>query len=269
MVTFGQARYLLAIQQMRGQERNMSRLAEILDVSKPSVTNMITSLEKKQWISKGPPLTLTSQGKALTNEIMGKQSLLAGYFSKELGFAGEDISDDILTLMLTVSEKFINRLIYKIETDMARAELDSFSDNVHLTSFQGVLRDGIYDIPFRLQKESNGELSMGDKGFLHPAKLVVTGGHGVISLTATPIKQRTLRGVILKGVLARLFYWDGTDFTEAKEYNNVYSFPVMGMHWNQDRKRNVDFGVVKIKVHASVGIFNMPDSVADLAIYLE
>ena len=269
MLTLGQARYLLAIEKMRGRERNMSKLAEILDVSKPSVTNMITALEEKQWIKKGPPLTLTVVGKALANGITGKQSLLAGYFSKELGLAEEDISEDILILMLAVSEKFVNRLIYKIETDMTQAELGNFCDNVNLTNFQGVLQDGIYDIPFCLLKESGRELSMGDKGFVHPAKLVVIGGHGVITLRATPVKHMALRGAIMKGMLARLFYWDGSDFAEAKEKDGVYSFPVMGMYWSHDKEKNVDFGVVKIKLHASVGVVNMPDSVADLAIYLE
>ncbi len=125
MVTPGQARYLLAIQQMRGRSGNMSRLAEILDVSKPSVTSMIASLEEREWVSKGPPLALTVQGKALADEILSKQSLLIGYFSKELGLSEEDIANDILVLMLTVSEKFLGRLTVKIEKDAARVELQN------------------------------------------------------------------------------------------------------------------------------------------------
>ena len=118
-------------------------------------------------------------------------------------------------------------------------------------------------------KEGSIELSMGDNGFLHPAKLIVTGGHGVISLKIRSLKHRTLHGALMKGVLAQLFYWNGETFSEAKEKDEIYSFPVMGMYWKHNKEKNVDFGVVKVRVHASVGSFNMPDSVADLAIYLE
>lgn len=269
MVTPGQARYLLAIRQMRGRSGNMSRLAEILDVSKPSVTSMIASLEEREWVSKGPPLVLTAQGKALAEEIKSRQSLLTGYFSKELGLSEEDIANDILLLMLTVSEKFIGRLTGKIEKEEAQAELRKFSENVHMTNFQGILSDGIYEIPFRLLKKNGRQLSMGDKGFVHPARLIIADGHGIIRLRTLPVMHRTLRGNVLKGRLARLFYWNGEDFSESLEQDGVYSFPVMEMHWSHDREKNADFGLVQVKVHASVGVFNMPDSVADLAIYFE
>ncbi|SHH88262.1 Mn-dependent transcriptional regulator, DtxR family [Sporobacter termitidis DSM 10068] len=269
MLTPRQARYLLAIHEMRGRERSMSRLAETLGVSKPSVTNMINAFKQKGLVDKGGSLVLTAQGKALANEILSRQALLSAYFSRELGLAAEDIRNDVLALMFEMSSKFTESLIRKIETDAAKAELRRFSGSVYLTNFEGILPDGIYELPFRLLKENNGQLSMGDKGFIHPARLVVTGGFGVISLRAVPVTHKALRGDLLKGRLARLFYWNGADFAEAAEQDGVYSLPVMGMHWRHDAEKNVDFGVVRIKVHASVGIFNMPDSVADLAIYLE
>ncbi|WP_347490058.1 hypothetical protein ABDB91_02550 [Desulfoscipio sp. XC116] len=41
------------------------------------------------------------------------------------------------------------------------------------------------------------------------------------------------------------------------------------MHWNYDEEKGMDFGMMHIKVRASVGVVNMPESFADLAIYLE
>lgn len=269
MITPGQARYLLAIEQMRDRHCSMSRLAEILDVSKPSVTNMITALAEKNWVSKGPPLKLTARGKALAAEITGKQTFLLRYYSKELELTGDEIADDILILILTASEKFVDRLIVKIEKDSAKAELQKHSHKDYLTNFQGILPDGIYKVPFNLLKKNGGKLSMGDKGFARPGKLVITGGYGVISLQALPVTHTSLRGNVLKGRLARLFYWNGEEFAEATEQDGVYTFPVMELHWSRDEEKNTDLGLVQIKVHASVGPFNMPDSVADLAIHLD
>ena len=269
MITLAQARYLLAIHQMRGRDRNVSKLAEALDVSKPSVTNMITSLEEKTWVNKGPPFVLTEQGQATVEEILWTQSLLSKYFSGILELPKEEISNDMLILMTGLSDESLNRLVSIVETHLARAELEKLAGNVHLTSFQGIIDDGVYEAPFQLLKEGSNELSMGDKGLVHPAELIVTGSHGMISLKVKSLKHRALHGALMKGVLAQLFYWNGETFTKAQEEDGIYFFPVMGMYWNHDKEKNIDFGVVKVRVHASVGSFNMPDSVADLAIYLE
>ena len=140
MITLAQSRYLLAIHQMRGRDRNVSRLAEALDVSKPSVTNMISSLEEKTWVNKGPPLVLTEQGAVMAEEIIWTQSLLSKYFSGILELPKEDISNDILILMTGLSDESLNRLVGIVETNLARAELEKLAGNVHLTSFRGVIK---------------------------------------------------------------------------------------------------------------------------------
>lgn len=269
MVTLGQARYLAAIHQMRGCDRNMSKLAEVLSVSKPSVTNMINVFEEKGWVKKGPPLSLTAQGRALANEIMSRQSFFAGYFAKELGLMETEVYNDVLVLMCELSDTFIDALVCKIETKEAQKVLAQYKDNVYLTSFNGILPDGVYDYSFRILKKNETKLSMGDKGFLHPARLVVTGGIGVLRLRAVPVKHKAIQGDLLKGRLSRLFFWNGEVYCEVREENGVYSFPVMAMKWGHDEELDTDYGILEIKVHASVGTFHMPDSPADLAIYLE
>jgi Mn-dependent DtxR family transcriptional regulator len=269
MITLGQARYLLAICHIRGRDRTMTKIARELGVSKPSVTSMINSFEEKGFVKKSPALTLTAHGKAIADEIMSKQSVISAYFSRELGIAREETGNDALVLMFEMSERFVDSFIKKIVTDAARAKLREFSGNAYLSNFQGILPDGIYEIPFNLLKKSDSRLSMGDKGFMHPAKLVVTDGYGVISLRAVPMTHKALQGYTLKGMLARLYYWNGENYVEALEEDDMYSFPVMNMHWGYDQEKGMDFGVVQIKVQASVGVVNMPESLADLVIYLE
>ncbi len=268
-MTLVQARYLLAIERMRGRERTVTKIAQELGVSKPSVTSMINGLEDKRLLKKERGLPLTGQGKATTEEIRSKQSVIAAYLARELGIAPMEAKNDALVLMFEMSEKFVDSLIRKIEKDAARAKLEEFAGNAYLTNFQGILADGIYAIPFRLLKKNDGRLSMGDKGLVHPAKLVVVGGYGLISLHALPLTHKGLPGGILKGKLARLSYWNGEEYAEAPEEKGRYAFPVMDMHWRYDQEQSMDFGVLQLKVQASVGVANMPESLADLAVYLE
>jgi Mn-dependent DtxR family transcriptional regulator len=269
MITQGQARYLLAIDQMRGRERTVTRIAQVLGVSKPSVTSMINGLAERGLVKKERGLALTGQGKEAVEEIRNKQSVLTAYLIRELGLAPPEAKHDALALMFETSEKFVASLIQKIETDAAQAKLGNLAGNVYLTNFQGILADGIYAIPFKLLRKNDGRLSMGDKGLVHPAKLVVVEGYGLISLCVLPVTHRALQGCILKGRLARLSYWNGEEYREAWEEEGRYSFPVMNMHWHDDQENGTDFGVLPLKVQASVGVANMPESLADLAVYLE
>lgn len=269
MLTLGQARYLLVLNQLRGRDRAVTKIAGTLGVSKPSVTSMIDSFEEKGLLQKGPGLNLTAQGKALAEEITGKQAIIASYFARELEITKEEAGRDALVLMFELSEKFLERLIKKIEIENARSILREFYSNAYLTSFQGILPDGVYQIPFRVLKKNDSGLSMGDKGLAHPAKLVVADGYGVLSLRAVLVTHRALRGYTLKGRVARFFFWNGESYAEVREQDEGYAFPVMHMYWSHDPVKGVEFGVLQIKVQASVGAVNMPESSADMAVYLD
>ncbi|WP_347490057.1 MarR family transcriptional regulator [Desulfoscipio sp. XC116] len=211
-ITLGQARYLLVICRLQGRDRTMTKIAEELKVSKPSVTSMINTFGEKGLAKKSPVLALTAQGKAIADKIMNIQSVIFAYISREMGITEEEADNDALVLMFEMSERFLTGLIKKIETDAARAKLRDFGGHAYLSSFQGILSDGIYEIPFKLLRKGDGRLSMGDKGFMHPAKLVVADGCGIISLRAVPLKHRTLQGYVLKGRLAKLYYWNGENY---------------------------------------------------------
>lgn len=195
--------------------------------------------------------------------------MITSYLTGELGLAPAEADNDALVMMFETSEKFVAGLIRKIETDAARARLGELVGSAYLSNFQGIMADGVYAMPFQLLKKNDSRLSMGDKGLRHPAKLVVIGGYGLISLSALPITHKSLPGHTLKGRLARLSYWNGEKYVEAWGEEGSYSFPVMDMHWRYDQEKSLDFGVLPLKVQASVGLVHMPESLADLAIYPE
>lgn len=236
-VTLSQARYLIAMYHMRDRERTMTKIALALGVSKPSVTNMINLFIEKGVVKKGNNLipSLTPQGKALTEKILRKHAVIKGYFRGELDIPEEQASEDALVFMFELSEKSVESFIRKIEIDTARKRIHSMETNPYISDFKGILEDGVYEMDFTLFRKADGGVSMGNKGLLHPAKLTVTEGKAVLSLRAVPISHRAPLGNVLRGRLARLFYWNGESYTEVEEQGGEYAFPMMDVRWNWDQ----------------------------------
>ncbi len=270
-VTLSQARYIITMYQMKEKERNVTKIASVLGVSKPSVTNMMNLFIERGIVKKGRNAvpTLTSQGKTMVEGILKKHEVLTAYFTRELGLPLDKAKQDALVFIYELSEEAVESFLRKIELAAARAMLNPLVPNRYLSSFQGVLEDGVYDMDFTLFRKGERGVSMGDKGLLHPVKLVVADGKGILSLRAVPISHRAILGDVLRGRLSKLYFWNGKEFVEVHEVDGAYSFPVMDMRWSRDKKRDMDCGMVEIKVQASVGILNMPESVANLAIYFD
>ncbi len=268
-VTLSQARYLITMYHMRDRERSMSKIASSLGVSKPSVTNMINLFIEKGMVKKGSNFvpTLTVQGKKTTEKILQKHAVLKGYFLRELAIPEEQAGEDALIFLFDLSEKSVGNFIKKIEMETARNRIDAVKDHTCISSFKGILEDGIYVVEFTVFRKKDGGISMGNKGFLHPAKLVVVQGSGVLSLSAIPVAHKALLGDVLRGRLARFFYWNGENYTEVEEQDGAYAFPVMDMKWSYDQEKHLDYGTIEIKVQANVGILNMPESAANLTVY--
>lgn len=270
-VTLSQARYLITMYHMRDRERNVSNIAAVLGVSKPSVTNMINLFTERGMVKKGHSLipTLTAQGKKKAEEILQKQALIKGYFRRELEIPQERADNDALVFLFELSENTVERFIKKIEMENARRILSAVEGHTSISNFKGVLTDGVYETDFTLFRKSDGGISMGNSGFMHPAKLVVVRGKGILSLKAVPVSHKSLPGNVLRGRLGRLFYWNGESYIEADEEDGFYSIPIMEMKWGYDQERQVDYGGIGIKVQASVGVLNMPESEANLTIYFD
>ncbi len=270
-VTLSQARYLIAMYHMRDRERSMTKIAKVLRVSKPSVTKMINIFIEKGMVKRRNNLVpyLTTQGRSITEKILIRHSVIKNYFNRELGIPEELAKEDALIFMFELSEKAVECFIRKIEMDLAREYLNKMKEHPYISDFKGILEEGIYEADFTLFRKADGGISMGNKGLLHPAKLIVLDGKGMISLRAVPISHRSRLGNVLKGKLARLFYWNGESYTEVDEQDGEYVFPIVDMKWNYDQDRHLDFGLVEIKVQANVGLLNMPESIANLAIYFD
>lgn len=270
-VTLSQARYLIAMYRMRDRERSMSKVALTLGVSKPSVTNMIHLFVEKGMVKKGNnfQIALTSYGRNITEEILQKHQVIKNYFVKDLAIPKAQADEDALKLMFELSEESVKSFILKIEMETARRIIESAGEEQNLSSLSGIRKDGVYEPEFLLLRKNDSGISMGNKGLMHPAKLTIVGGKGVLRLRAVPISHKAMLGDVLRGRLARFFYWNGQHYVEVEEQDDVYSFPLVGMTWERDDARQRDYGLVRIKVQASVGILNMPESEAMLAIYFE
>ncbi len=70
-----------------------------------------------------------------------------------------------------------------------------------------MLKDGVYEVPFQLLRLKEDRVSMGDKGFLHPAVLELKDGVATVQLQLTELSCRSVVGRMLTGKLTQLRYY--------------------------------------------------------------
>lgn len=89
--------YLKAIYflDQENEEVSITQLGKLLDLSKPTVNNMVKKLQEKGWIiyEKYKPLKLTETGKKEAALIVRKHRITEMYLVKEMGFGWEDVHD--------------------------------------------------------------------------------------------------------------------------------------------------------------------------------
>ena len=87
---------------------SLSRLAEKLDVSAPSVTQMVKKLEKKGYLKYTPyqGIALTEKGKRVALEVIRHHRLLELFLSEILGYPLEKVDAEAEKLEHVISEDF-------------------------------------------------------------------------------------------------------------------------------------------------------------------
>ena len=107
--------YLEAIAELIAVEghAHTKGIAEKLNVKMPSVTGALRQLEKLGYIIYNThyPVVLTSEGKAVADEVMRRHLVLKSFFSDVLGLPLETASDTACRLEHDVDEDTIRRFV--------------------------------------------------------------------------------------------------------------------------------------------------------------
>jgi len=114
MPTQTKENYLKAIYflQLKNQEVSITELGKVMDVSKPTVNNMIKKLTNIGWVKyiKYKPITLTSKGKKQAALIVRKHRLTEMFLEKIMGFGWEEVHSIAEEMEHLKTEKLFDRM---------------------------------------------------------------------------------------------------------------------------------------------------------------
>jgi DtxR family Mn-dependent transcriptional regulator len=106
--------YLKAIYHLQNAEGkiSISDLGKELEVSKPTIHDMVKKLQKKGWVSyeKYKPIELTTAGKKMATAVIRKHRLAEMFLTEIMGFGWEEVHDIAEELEHLKSETFFDRM---------------------------------------------------------------------------------------------------------------------------------------------------------------
>jgi DtxR family Mn-dependent transcriptional regulator len=97
----------------RGEKATTSSLARQLNVSMPSITEMLQRLAAKGLISHKPrrPVRLTAQGQRIANSLIRRHRLWESFLVQFLGFSWDEVHDEACKLEHATSPALEERLV--------------------------------------------------------------------------------------------------------------------------------------------------------------
>ncbi len=104
--------YLKAVYQLGDDEVRTSELAEHLDVSQPTVTNMLEKLDERGLVEreKYKGVTLTEEGRTVAVEVVRHHRLIEAYLAEALDYDWSEVHDEADRLEHHISEEFEERV---------------------------------------------------------------------------------------------------------------------------------------------------------------
>ena len=114
MPTSVKENYLKALYSLHenGQDINITELSKKLGVSKPTVNNMIKSMEEQGWVvyRKYKPVELTEKGQKEAALIIRKHRLTEVFLTQIMGFGWEEVHEVAEQMEHIKSPKFFDRM---------------------------------------------------------------------------------------------------------------------------------------------------------------
>lgn len=114
MPTQAKENYLKALYHLhfKSEEINLSELGQHLEVSKPTVNDMVKKMHQRGWVEyeKYKPIKLTGEGKRAAALVIRKHRLAEMFLSQIMGFGWEEVHDIAEELEHLKSEGLFDRM---------------------------------------------------------------------------------------------------------------------------------------------------------------
>lgn len=263
-LTKSQLNYIIAIKQLIGSEVSQKYICEFLGVKKSSASIALRNLEESGYIEKieragTNEYILTDKSWRIVDDIEKEKFEFISLFHDYLGIDFNVCEEEYNRVCGDLSTVFVNIL-----SDMRKR---GYADNAFASKteegFCGI-NWGIYEIPFQVVHGDEGLPSMGDRGFVHPAKLILDNGRQDIILESRHMYYKSKDDQMLRGKLSRLYYSDSNiKWVLSKEIEeNKWIIPIKKILCQKDSFGKISLGIAKIKAVATTK--KMPESVAEI-----
>jgi len=126
------------IKQREGEPVSTSAVAELLDVTPPTVTSMMEKFEERELVEreKYSGVTLTAEGETVALEVLRHHRLLETYLAEQLGYDWTEVHEEADRLEHHISEEFENRVAEMLDDP----EFDPHGDPIPNDSLEPIQR---------------------------------------------------------------------------------------------------------------------------------
>ena len=255
-----QLNYILAIKQLVGGKVTQKYICEYLGVKKSTASIALKNLEENGYINKSENnYILTEKSWEILNQTDREKFEFMSLFNGFFGIEKELCENEYKKICGRFDKEFIDKLTQLREKEYNFAINKNSNDEKKMS-----IEFGKYEIPFQVVQSSGETPSMGDKGFYHPAILVMEKDSQYIVLKSKEIYYKSKTSQILKGKLQELYYLDTNMawvLSKQKEDSN-WIIPLKEILYQKDDFEKASVGIIKIKVAATT--MKMPESIAEI-----
>lgn len=258
-LTQRQEEYLLLFADRDGKCKGISEAAELFQVSKPTAFNMSEALEERGLIVKSSfgEIRLTESGWAYISSRLEYLYTLIEWLESDLGLPPLLAEQEARRMVVVLAPETVAAMAQrwkKKRTEVLMSSADELLPE---------LAPGRYIVPFQVCRSGSRELSMGDMGFLKPARLIREADRSLFLLSPKSIRYRPKKRSRMDGILEKMWYRTAESWKEAViGEDGSRQIPGAAVVFCEDSEGKT--GTVHIRARASVGILGMPESEADI-----
>lgn len=264
-ITKKQLNYLIAIRRLQHGFMSLTQISEYMDVKKPTAFMALKALEEKGYIIKeeyqdGNTYYLTDKACKVLDGFQKERFEFMALFYDRLGINRDICEKEYEALCGLLSEEFIEQL-----SAVRKSGDNCYKQKHDKTGEYFGIPYGTYLLPFQIIQINSERLrSMGNKGFEHPATLILSEDRQDIVLKSKRITHAARDGKKMQGELVSLSYLDNymNWVTIEKNNENDWIIPVSSILYQRSDTGRLSFGTLKIKAVASAVI--MPESTAEM-----
>ena len=251
-LTMNRLLYLLYLNRADEQDRTVTKMAKLFQVSKSTVSrNMEYFVE--QGIVYAGTMRLTVYGQNLSKKFAQEVDQFAKWISWTVDCDEEENRENAMQMVVHMSENMKKQLLQKIQVNKMFQHLNH-RGNITFSEFSGDLVDGSYPVSFMIYREDIQQgkyLSMANSGFSHPAILKMSGDTGMIQLKAVTMERRNIMdNLIMFGKLFDLEYDQKGKFVQAAKEGDFYQIPADAFEYTFHKDEKMLIGNLMIQLFA-------------------